>query len=457
MLRAGIPLPAGPGSNMPFFDFIFSDIGDNQSLEKDISTFSGHIQRFTHFLKSGPPFRLALLDEILIGTNPDEGSALAQAVLEHLSDTGGFSVATTHFLSLKALAAKDPRIQNASLGFDPETFHPSYELSPGIPGSSNALHISRELGLPREILDRARDLLDSSGTEIEALLLEIHAERSRAREERVRLEEARTASERMERELQQKISRLETREKEVRRAFRDKLETAFQEALRDLRKWKKEREGPSSDTTFTPAQAHKELQAARERLLSEQGPFHVPPPVPAGEKVSQGPPVHRGDRVYLPELRTEARVVEQPDRKGTLTVEAKGYRMQVSTENAYRLRDENKQEGKPRTPGGAPPGRRPPMVLRDTPEDPTALERCDLRGLTVEEALDSASQILDRGFRGRVPRMVLIHGLGKGVLRDAVRGYLSRAPYAFTFRPGHAGEGGDGVTVVEFDPMSFPP
>jgi len=454
MVRAGMPLPAGPGSNMPFFEFIFSDIGDSQSLEKDLSTFSGHMLRFTRFLESGPAFRLALLDEILIGTNPDEGSALAQAVLEHLSETDGFTVATTHFLSLKALAAKDPRIQNASLGFDPHTFQPTYELRPGIPGSSNALHISQDLGLPREILDRARLLVTRSGAEIEDLLLAIHEERRRAREEREQLEEARARAERLEQDLQQRLSRLETRENETRRAFRDKLETAYQEALRDLRRWKKEREEPTTPTPSS-AQVHRELVAARERLVAENGPFHVPPAPPPGEKVSLGPAVRFGDRVYLPELRTEARVVEGPDRKGTLTVEARGFRMQVSSEHAYRVPPPVSTET--RDPGGGGRARGAVLSAPEVPEDPAALERCDLRGLTVEEALACASQVLDRSFRGRAPRTVLIHGLGKGVLRDAVRGYLARIPYPCTFRPGHSREGGDGVTVVEFEPGSFPP
>jgi DNA mismatch repair protein MutS2 len=453
MVRAGLPVPAGPGSNMPFFDFIFSDIGDSQSLEEDRSTFSGHILRFTDFLRTGPSFSLALLDEILIGTNPDEGSALAQAVLEHLSDTGGFSLATTHFVALKALAARDPRIQNASLGYDPETFQPSYELNPGIPGSSHALQISRELGLPAPILDRARTLLDRSGAELEELLLEIQAERSRIRSERTRLEEARHHAERLEQELARKLSDLESREKEIRRAFREKLEVAFQEAIRDLRKWKKERARPAD---LSPAHALREITENRERLFAADSPFSIPPPDPPGDKVSNWSEIHCGDSVYLPELRTEARVLELPDRRGVLTVEAKGFRMQVAREDVYHARTGPRVIGG-RKAGGPAPLRRPAGFQASGPPDPVPLERCDLRGSTVEETLDAVTQILDRGFRARVPRIVLIHGLGKGLLRDAVRGYLSRAPYACSFRPGQAREGGDGVTVVEFDPMSFPP
>jgi dsDNA-specific endonuclease/ATPase MutS2 len=148
--------------------------------------------------------------------------------------------------------------------------------------------------------------------------------------------------------------------------------------------------------------------------------------------------------------------MELPDRKGVLTVEAKGFRMQVAKEDVVRPRAEPRINGGRKAEAAAPT--RPSASFREnSEEDPATIERCDMRGATVEEALDAASQILDRGFRARVPRLVLIHGLGRGVLRDAVRGYLSRAPYACSFRPGQPREGGDGVTVVEFDPMGFPP
>jgi DNA mismatch repair protein MutS2 len=448
MVRAGIPLPAAPGSNIPFFDFIFSDIGDSQSLEEDLSTFSGHILRFTNFLGGRPLFSLALLDEILIGTNPDEGSALAQALLEHLSATGGFSVATTHFLSLKSMASEDPRIQNASMGFDPATFHPSYEMSTGLPGASNALQISEQLGLPPAILERAQTLLGQSGREIQDLLLEIQAEKNRAREERIRCEAARTEAEGLERKLTKRAADLEAREKEHRRKYREKLEGAFQEALHDIRKWKMRRGKPSPATAAaSPAQAHRELMETRKQLFSEDGPFHIPPPRPPGKKIEDWSAVRREDPVYLADLQTEGRVLEPPDRKGILSVEVKGFRMQVGKENIYRAPARPKAVSS-RKPGAVSPG--------SVPEDIAALERCDLRGMTVDETLDTVSQSLDRAFQQRVSRVVLIHGLGKGVLRDAVRGYLTRTPYACTFRPGRRGEGGDGVTVVEFEAGSLP-
>jgi len=458
MVRAGLPLPAAPGSNMPFFDFVFSDIGDSQSLEEDRSTFSGHLLRFRNFLDHPPRFGLALLDEIFIGTNPDEGSALAQAVLEHLSGTGGVNVATTHFLSLKSMAFRDPRVQNVSLGFDPETFRPTYELSAGIPGASNALQIAAQLGLPADILDRARQILGRTGAEVQDLLLEIQAEKNRAQAERLRCEAARTEVEGLEREWKRRTADLELREKEVRRTYRDRLEAAFQEALVDIRKWKTRRAQPAASPSTSPsAQALRELLETRRQALSEEGPFHVPPPRPRGEKIEDWATVHRGDPVYLADLQTEASVLEPPDRKGVLTVEAKGFRMQVARENVYRLpvRQRLIRDRTPQAPAGARRFGSPTEDL--SPGDAAGLERCDLRGMTVDETLDAVSQGLDRAFRQRVPRLVLIHGLGKGVLRDAVREYLGRAPYACTFRPGRRGEGGDGVTVVEFDAGSFPP
>ena len=445
MARAGLPLPAAEGSNIPFFEGIFSDIGDSQSLHESRSTFSGHLLRLVDFLESKPMSSLALLDEILIGTDPEEGSALAEAVLESLSEMDGFSLATTHFLALKALAARDTRIQNASLGFHPETFEPTYEMTVGVPGASNAFFLAKQCGLPQPILDKARSRAGASETDIQELLFQIHSEKNRVEAERIRLEAMRAEAEKHEQELREKMEEAGRREKEIKRKYRERLETEFSEAMKALQAWKRQRKkSPGSPVPPLPT-GKKELSELKHRLLSEGGPFYVSPPLPEAEGEIDWPTFACGDSVYVPELQTEARVVNLPDRKGNLTVEAKGFRMQVNRKQVYRPRVERKVIKGPKR-----MTQRPSMALL-TEETPAEMsQRCDLRGLAVEDALSLTSQNLDRAVRCGLPRMVLIHGLGKGILRNAVREYLSRAPYKLTFRPGIPGEGGDGVTVVEF-------
>lgn len=453
MARAGFALPAAEGSNLPFFERIFSDIGDSQSLEENRSTFSGHVQRIVDFLASVEGRSLALLDEILIGTDPQEGSALAQALLEHLADSGNYTLATTHYLGLKSLATSQSGIQNAALGFDPETLEPTYRLTPGVPGTSNALYIARQLGLPSGILDRARFLRGERGTDIEGLLVQIQAAKKATETERDRWQRASEEVEAIRESLRRQQEEVSRRERDLKKKYRDRLEEAFREALRELERLRRTRvrSGPVPTTTS----ASQEIREYREALFSESGLFHEPPPVPEAASRVDWSQVRCGDAVYLPELQADATVLKMPDRKGTVVVEAKGFRMQVDADRVWNSPAQKrtiKKEG-----GGRRTQEQASWNLQaSVPPNAEEPNRCDLRGLTVEEALNRTSKLLDKGFREHSPRITLIHGLGKGILRNAIRQALSEVPYPISFRPGQPGEGGDGVTVVEFEPTGFP-
>ena len=334
MVRAGFALPVGEGSNLPFFDRIFSDIGDSQSLEESRSTFSGHVQRIVDFLSSVEDTSLALFDEILIGTDPEEGSSLAQAVLEYLADTGAFTLATTHYLALKTLATRQSSIQNAALGFDPHTLEPTYRLTPGVPGTSNALYIAGQLGLPAGILARARSLRGETGVDIEGLLVQIQAAKKETEEERDHWKKASEEAEALRQALRQELGEVERRERELKRKYKDKLEEAFREALGELERLRREQARPG--VAPSRAAASKPIREYRDTLLSEEGLFHEPPPVPdAGSEVDWSS-IRCGDTVYVPELQADARILSLPDRKGTVVVEAKGFRMQVEADRVWK-------------------------------------------------------------------------------------------------------------------------
>jgi DNA mismatch repair protein MutS2 len=453
MVRAGFALPVAEGSNLPFFDRLFSDIGDSQSLEENRSTFSGHVQRIVDFLSSVEETSLALLDEILIATDPEEGSTLAQAVLEHLSETGAFTLATTHYLALKSLAARQSSIQNAALGFDPNTLEPTYRMTPGVPGSSNALYIASQLGLPASILERARSLRRESDMDIETLLLQIEVAKKEVETERDRCKRASEEVEASQQAFRQKLIEVEGRERELKGKYREKLEAAFREALRELEGLR--RKQGNSGGFPSVATASKLVREYREELFSDSGPFHEPPPIREAESEVDWSKTGCGDRVYLPDLQAEATILKMPDRKGTVVVEAKGFRMQVQADNVWNATAQKRVIKAKDVGGRAAKQASWGLQASDTPSSEGS-HRCDLRGLTVEEALDRTSQLLDQGFREQMPRMILIHGLGKGILRNAIRQSLSQVPYPISLRPGHPEEGGDGVTVVEFDAGGFP-
>lgn len=449
MARAACPLPVRAGSNIPFFEFVFSDIGDDQSLQEDRSSFSGHIQRIVHFLDSSAgPSSLALLDEILIFTDPDEGACLAQAILERIAEEGGITLATTHFLSLKSLAAVDPRFQNASLGFDPHTLEPTYRLSIGHPGGSHALHMAARLGVPEAVLERARRLSASSGARgLEPLLLQVETIRVALEEDRRKCQTLQAETEALKGQLEKSWAELRSREKELRGKYRKKLEAAFQEALRELDSLKKRRREGASGSS--PTKAHQEIAEARRRTLSPQGPFKEEPEEEVGSEPVWSD-LSCGDPVYLPALRTEARILKMPDRKGYVVVESEGFRMRVSRDQVRAARpSDSPSDSRPRQSRTDRIESRVQIRSRCGAERAPGLDRCDLRGLTAAEALERAGQHLDAAFRENVSRICLIHGLGTGMLRKTVREYLTRCPYPVSFRPGSPQEGGDGVTIVE--------
>lgn len=453
MARAACPLPARAGSNIPFFESVFSDIGDDQSLRENRSSFAGHIQRIVQFLASSPgPSSLALFDEILISTDPGEGACLAQAILERIAEGGAITLATTHFLSLKALAAEHPRFQNASMGFDPHTLEPTYRLSIGQPGGSHAMHMAARLGVPEAVLERARRLSASSGAQgLEPLLLQVETIRVALEEERRKCRALQTEAEALKEGLEKSWEQLRSREQELRGKYRKKLEAAYQDALRELDSLKKRHREAAS--AASPSKGRRELVQARRQALSEEGPFREEPEDEAGPEPIWAE-LACGDLVYLPALRTEARILKMPDRKGYVVVESEGFRMRVSRDQIRMPKAGPKPPPAESRSRSYRPDRldsRVQVQPRHTAERESALDRCDLRGLTAAEALERAGQHLDAAFRESVSRILLIHGLGTGALRKALREYLARCPYPVSFRPGSPEEGGDGVTIVEID------
>jgi DNA mismatch repair protein MutS2 len=448
MLRAGLPVACGAGSTLGLFDVVLTDVGDDQSLHANLSTFSAHVRNLAAILDDTQPGALVLLDELATGTDPREGEALAAGVLDSLCARGGAVAATTHYEGLKALAAADDRFRNASVGFDVATMTPTFRLALDVPGRSSALAVAKRFGMPSTVLERAERFLTREDVNFETVVKKLNEERAAldlARQAAVARElEAEAARVRFEAailEARERDRKMVSREAEallasVRRA-RDELrdaqaklrskkldEAELREASRSLDRVASEMAiGGQLESLLVSAER---TQPARERLKASE--------------------VKRGARVWVPKLRAEAEVVEVKGNE--VRVAAGPLKLTVSIDE-LRAGSEAQAEVPAQSPARAARGRR--AAGGDAALEaalPTSDTTCDVRGLRVDDAVSMATTFLDRSINAGRPVAFLVHGHGTGALRDALRQGLRESPYVAYFRPGTQAEGGDGVTVV---------
>jgi len=447
MHQAGLHVPADAGSRLPVLGDVFADIGDEQSIAQSLSTFSGHLRRIVRIVESAGPGTLVLLDELGAGTDPTEGSALAQALLDHFIRSGALVAATTHYAELKAYAHTTPGAMNAAVAFDLETLSPTYRLTIGLPGGSQAFAIAEQLGLSEAIVADARSRLSESQVAFEATLASIRAAEDAAG---TALAEARLAESRA-------ADALRSAEDERRRARRERHETVREarveaerivdELRTEVRETRRALERETVTVTAIDA-AVARAEATAERL-----------PSPKEEAVAAtGPgPVHAwvvGERARSRSGGWEGRVaaLERGGRRATL--ESGGMRVSVE------LTDLEPIAGSPdRRPAGRPvatAARGGTPSSGGTSTTGLGLGRVrgvasslDLRGARVEEALASLERYLDDASLAGLERVTIVHGLGTGALRDAVRTAAGAHPLVRSIRPGERGEGGDGATIVE--------
>jgi DNA mismatch repair protein MutS2 len=451
MVRAGLLLPVGPGSTAVVFPAVYADIGDEQSIEQNLSTFSSHMRNMVEVIGLAGEGSLVLLDEIGAGTDPREGAALAQAVLGHLNDSGAYTITTTHYGELKALAYSHAGFINASLEFDEETLSPTYRLRLGIPGSSKATTIARRLGLAPHLVRAAESLLGAEGRglnqlldSLESRLEELEAERRRAMEAAARAEEEERQA-RLERT--QLASELDVLRNRTAAELSEELGAARQTIralVADLQK----------------APALKKAQEVKEKLqaVEQSLPRLSPAARPAGRKDKL---LTVGQTVRVLSLDCQATVEAVPDspdpaalvtvRRGNLRIKVPRSDLQEAPADAgcgpasrpparkARAGGDGRQD---RVSGQAAPVPGSPFVR-------TEGNTLDLRGSRVEEALARLERFLDEAARTSAGPLMIIHGHGTGAIKSAVRAYLDSCTYAVSFRPGEVYEGGDGVTIIE--------
>lgn len=422
MAQCGLHLPTAPDSAISVFESVFADIGDEQSIEQSLSTFSGHIATIIRILEAAGPRSLVLLDELGAGTDPEEGSALARAILATLLERRSTTLVATHYPELKAFAHTTPGVRNASVEFDLASLRPTYHLSIGLPGRSNALAIATRLGLDPEVIERARAMVAPDAQRAEGLLEEIHQQRAEAARERHAAEIARKEAEAARAELKDRLRSIEDERREIleaaRREAAAEAEAVFQEAAALRRKLSK----AARTTAEVEAAA-----AAAENLAAQAAPPPRPRPVPEH-------PLRIGDRVYLRSLGSTGVVASI----GEHAAEVQVGRLRVRASVDELARAEEPAVSAPVAQGTV-----------STPVSSVAppLE-IDVRGLTVDEALDVIDRQLDAAVAAGMPFVRIIHGKGTGRLRQAIRQAMRESPYAAgTDRAGDS-EGGEGVTVV---------
>lgn len=444
MARAGLPMTCAEGSTVGLFDVVLTDVGDDQSLQKNLSTFSAHVRNLTAILDETGPGSLVLLDELAGGTDPREGEALAAGVLDSLCARGGAVAATTHYEGLKALALGDARFQNASCGFDLATMTPTFRLTMGIPGASSALAVARQYGMPSTVLDRASRFLGHEHHGFEALVQQMQHERAA-------LELARQAAEEREREVSQLRAELQAELDRARAREKVLLSREGEELLVRLRRAKDDLSNAQAKLRGKRPEASEMKQAARsiERVagqvalggelepLVNQKSEPLPPPIEPGR-------IRKGMRVHVPRLRAEAEVLEILG-NGQVRVAAGPLKLTVAMADLLSSRS-----GAPEPP---PTNARKVSVTAQSGSEPelaiqTSENSCDLRGLRADDAISMATSFLDRSLNDGRRVAFLIHGHGTGALRDAIRTELKGSSYVSHFRPAEPSEGGDGVTVV---------
>jgi DNA mismatch repair protein MutS2 len=443
-VRAGLPVPADEGSEVAVFEVVLTDVGDDQNLHKNLSTFSAHVKNLALILADTRPGALVLLDELAGGTDPREGEALASAVLDSLAARGGAVATTTHYEGLKALALADPRFSNASVGFDMATMSPTFKLSMGIPGASSALAVARRFGIPGTVLERAERFLSRDAVRFEDMVEKLQAERRAlelARESAEReLESTRTKQ----RALDVELTRLRAEERTlVTEAGKDLMES-IRRARQDLRDAQARlRAKPTVDELRAASRAI-DAVAQKTSTLGELEPAARDEGLVRG-MLAPGE-IRVGTRVYVPRLRAEADVVEilAGDK---LRVAAGPLKL---TTTMAEVRAVEAGGSSDRTRAGKTGGKRVDFDAAADPDVPiqTSDNTVDLRGLRAHEAVGMAEQFLDRAVGAGRRVAFLIHGHGKGALRDAVRDAMKHSPYVSRLRPGEQREGGDGVTVV---------
>ncbi|MCI8592375.1 MAG: endonuclease MutS2 [Lachnospiraceae bacterium] len=440
MGQAGLHIPALDRSELSVFREIYADIGDEQSIEQSLSTFSSHMTNIVSFIEKADRSSLVLFDELGAGTDPTEGAALAIAILSHLHEQGIRTMATTHYSELKVYALATPGVENASCEFNVETLRPTYRLLVGIPGKSNAFAISGKLGLPDYIIDKARDQLSQEAESFEDVIARLEENRLALENEKRELDKYREEAAELKEKLQNRQERLDTQKDRILREANEKARTILQEAkdyadqtIKDFQKFGKE--------AGSIREMEEKRAALRKKMDKTEKGMARPAKKASAGQAPKSRELHLGDMVKVISLNLKGTVSSMPDGKGFLFVQMGIMRSKVHISD-IRLIDEPviNAPSLSRTGQGK---------IKMTKSASVGIE-INLLGKTVDEAIAELDKYLDDAYLAHIPSVRIVHGKGTGALRKGVHNYLRRLKTVDNFHLAAFGEGDAGVTIVDF-------
>ena len=442
MGQAGLHIPAADRSELSIFTEVYADIGDEQSIEQSLSTFSSHMTRIVHILEHADADSLCLFDELGAGTDPTEGAALAIAILSHLHDRGIRTMATTHYSELKIYALSTSFVENACCEFNVETLRPTYRLLIGIPGKSNAFAISSKLGLPDEIINAAREQIGQEDKTFEDVISDLEQSRITIEKEQTEIAQYKERIRILQEQLQQKNDKIDQAKDRILREANEKARSILQEAkeiadetIRDFHK-----AGAGTDIR----ELEKKRQKVRDKIGEKNAHLSVSGGLKAPEKKTIDPrKLKKGDLVRIVSMGLQGTVSTLPDAKGGLFVQCGIIRTRTNVSDLVYAEEKSVTAPSPLK-GAAGSGK---IKMSKTMSISTEI---NLLGKTVDEALSELDKYLDDAYLAHLPSVRVVHGKGTGALRSAVHGHLKRLKYVQEYRLGEYGEGDSGVTIVTF-------
>ncbi|MEN8614467.1 endonuclease MutS2 [Dehalogenimonas sp. THU2] len=426
MTQAGLPIPAGENTRLPVFKSVFADIGDEQSVQEALSTFSGHMSNIARILNNVSSSSLVLLDELGASTDPQEGSALARAILTHLKSSGVLAAATSHYTDLKVFAHVTPGLENASFDFDPETLNPTYHLTLGMPGGSNAIATAARFGLPGSVIETSRHLLAEGARQLEELLTELQAEKRRVEDLQKLLACEKDTLQRQNKSLAVELTRLKEEKQSILRAARDAIIEEAAVLEKELRQARTALERERSQAAVTNAREVSGL--VRGRL--KQGIWRSEAGIAAVEDATIG----TGDRVWLKAAEIEATVIAVNEKSDQVGVAAGPLHFKLRRDGLTKLSGE--------------PARTPQAAVRVISSGKSVGLELDLRGKRADDIESLLDEYLNDAATANLPEVRIIHGFGTGAVRAIVREQAGRHPLVRSFASAPREQGGDGATVL---------
>ena len=440
MAQSGLHIPASSESRIPIYRDIFADIGDEQSIEQSLSTFSSHMKNIVEIVEKADENSLVLLDELGAGTDPTEGAALAISILEKLLSKQVTTVATTHYTEIKKYALSTDGVENASMEFDVETLSPTYRLSIGLPGKSNAFEISRKLGLENEIIDRAGQLIERGDIEFEDVISAIDEDKKKAEAERMEAAALKLAMEKQQDELQRQAEDFRKQKAKLMADAREEARDMLREARETADQVQKELKALSKMDSL--GARNKGFDKSRRRLKESEGKYAERIIKQVNNNPVSASELSVGDRVKVLSLDQNGEILTLPDDKGDLTVQVGIMKASVNLDDLVLINDGKeaaKAKRKAKTSYGS-------MMKYKTQSVSASV---NVRGDNLDDAKMDVGKYLDDAYIAGLKEVTVIHGRGEGILKEGLRKYFKTNKHVASFRAGNYNEGGDGVTIVK--------